>query len=65
MEHVLERVYTMDTKAILKVIEKAVVIYNTYPLIRYTVWIIIVSAALLFSYKLGVGVGKFIWNIKH
>lgn len=55
----------MDTKAILKHIEKAVVLYNTNALIRYAVWIIIVSAALLFSYKLGVGVGKFIWNIKH
>lgn len=55
----------MDIKKILKFIEKAVVLYNTYPLIRYTVWIIIVGIALLFSYKLGVGVGKFIWNIKH
>lgn len=55
----------MDTKKILKFIEKAVALYNTYPLIRYTVWIIVVCIALLFAYKLGVGVGKFIWNIKH
>ena len=61
----MEWVYTMDTKAILKLIEKAVVLYNMYPLIRYAVWIIIISPALLFSYKLGVGAGKFIWNIKH
>lgn len=55
----------MDTKAILKFIEKAVVLYYTYPLIRYTVWIITACIALLFSYKLGVAVGKFVWNINH
>ena len=55
----------MEIKAVRRIIEKAVALYNTYPLIRYTVWIIIVCIALLFAYKLGVGVGKFIWNIKH
>lgn len=65
MRHVLEWVCIMDTKAILKLIEKAAVPYYTYPLIRYTVWIITACIALLFSYKLGVAVGKFVWNINH
>lgn len=53
----------MDTKKIHELYEKIVKMYESSRVFRYMITVIIICAALLLVYKLGVATGKFISNV--